>query len=86
VHHESLSDYLEELSFRNLVEWHSEELQRILHGEAACKVFNYNKRRNLIKYGALKMKDPTGPNGGPRIIVSKKTEEILESLRVKIEG
>lgn len=80
----SLADILEELSFRNLVEWHSSELERILDGEPACRVFNDSKRRSLISHGILTMRDPVGAGGGPRLLVSENAKELLG--RMKREG
>lgn len=43
----------EELSFRNLVEWHRDDLIRILKGIPASEVFTEYHHRQLIKNGVL---------------------------------
>ena len=45
------------MSFRNLVEWHRDNLIRILKGELATRVFTENHHQYLVKYGILK-RDP----------------------------
>ena len=48
----------EELSFRNLVERHRDDLIRILKGTPASEVFTEYHRSRLIKNGVLR-RDPT---------------------------
>ncbi len=44
---------LEQMNFRNLVEYHREDLQRIIEGEPASKVLSWSRHSNLNKYGVL---------------------------------
>ena len=44
---------LEELSFRNMVEWHREDLLRVMNGENVTAVFTEHKHSYLKKYGIL---------------------------------
>ena len=48
----------EEMSFQNLVEWHREDLIKILGGTSASVVFTEYHRSRLIKNGVLR-RDPT---------------------------
>lgn len=48
----------EEMSFQNLVEWHRDDLIRILDGTPASEVFTEYHRSRLIKNGVL-LRDPT---------------------------
>jgi len=43
----------EELSFRNLVEWHRDDLIKILNGTPASEVFTEYHHSQLIKNGVL---------------------------------
>ena len=43
----------EEMSFRNLVEWHRDALIKIVNGTSASEVFTDHHRSCLIKYGIL---------------------------------
>lgn len=43
----------EELSFRNLVEWHREALVKILNGALASTLFTEHHHSYLVKHGVL---------------------------------
>lgn len=43
----------EEMSFRNLVEWHKEDLLKIVNGTLASEVFTEYHHRQLIRNGVL---------------------------------
>ncbi len=43
----------EEQSFRNLVEWHREDLIKILNGTLASEVFTPCHHSRLVKHGVL---------------------------------
>ncbi len=45
---------LEELSFRNLVEYNREELTKIMNGARASDIFTETHRRGLIKNGVIR--------------------------------
>lgn len=47
----------EEISFINIVEWHRENLIRILKGELATRIFTESHHKRLVKYGVLQ-RDP----------------------------
>jgi len=44
----------EELSFRNLVEWHRDKLIEVLEGAHASKVFTEHHHEYLVKHGVLR--------------------------------
>ena len=48
----------EEMSFRNLVAWHRDDLVKIMNGALATKTFTENHHEYLVKYGVLH-RDPT---------------------------
>ena len=45
---------LEELSFRNLVEWHRDDLTKVIGGTRATNLFTEHHSSYLIKYGVLR--------------------------------
>ncbi len=48
----------EEMSFRNLVAWHRDDLVKILNGELATDTFTEQHHKYLVKHGVLR-RDPT---------------------------
>ena len=44
---------LEELSFRNLVEWHRDDLVKVMNGSPATTIFTEDKHIYLKKHGIL---------------------------------
>lgn len=77
---------LEELSFRNLVEWYSEELWKIIEGESASTVFSHSKVRSLIRHGVLKVLEPNFVRLRRRVVVSEGAREVLGRLESGGEG
>jgi len=77
---------LEELSFRNLVEWHSGELGRILEGESASTVFSHSKVRSLVQHGVLRVLEPNLVRLRRRVVVSEGAREVLGRMEAGGEG
>lgn len=63
----------EEMSFRNLVEWHKEALLKIVNGALASDVFTEHHHGYLVKHGVLRRV--------PKILRSLPTPEAIRVLR-----
>lgn len=69
----------EQITFRNMVTFYREELQRVLNGEKSTQIFSKGDRRVLRRLGVLELR-PTGHYG--RVLeVSSRTKEILKTWR-----
>ena len=68
---------LEELSFRNLVEYHREDLTKLMNGSPKTKVFTENRSRSLIKHGII-----TRGYNHKRAQPTPRAQEILNTPKV----
>ena len=66
---------LEEISFRNLVLWHRQDLIRIINGAFATNVFTDYSHRYLKKHGVLQL--------APNTKYTKPTPRAMEILGKK---
>lgn len=67
----------EEITFKNMVAFYREELQRIQQGEKSTLVLSKGDRRLLRRLGILELQ-PTG-HYGRLLKVSSRTKEILKT-------
>ena len=71
-----LYEYLEDMTFHNIVVWRRPELMRIIDGEKAVHVIpKSNQRRKLNRDGIL---DIVYRRGGKSIVVSPRAVKLLE--------
>lgn len=69
----------EQITFKNMVTFYRDELQRVLNGEKSTLIFSKGDRRVLRRLGILELR-PTGHYG--RVLeVSSRTKEILKTWR-----
>jgi hypothetical protein len=69
----------EQITFKNMVTFYREELQRVLNGEKSTQIFSKGDRRVLRRLGVLKLR-PTGHYG--RVLeVSPRTKKLLKTWR-----
>ena len=72
-------DAFEQITFKNMVSFYRDELERVLNGEKSTQIFSKGDRRVLRRLGVLELR-PTGHYG--RILeVSSRTKEILKTWR-----
>ena len=71
-----LYEYLEDMTFRNIIVWRRPELMRIVEGENAVQVIpKSNQRRKLNRDGVLNI---VYKRGGKSIVVSPRAMKLLE--------
>ena len=73
---------LEELSFRNLVEFYAGQLRQVFGGRKASGVFTKHERRYLKKHGVLRRFFNGYKKGGSVTSLTAKTLRVLEALDV----
>jgi hypothetical protein len=78
---QELNDF-EQITFKNMVTFYREELERIANGEMSTEVLSKGDRRVLRRLGVLELHF-TGHNG--RLLqVSARTQEILKIMKTRI--
>ncbi|MBD3205130.1 hypothetical protein GF319_02155 [Candidatus Bathyarchaeota archaeon] len=67
---------LEEISFRNTVNFYRKELIELNEGGKATEIFKDRRRKSFVKAGILKREYG---HGGCRLKLSKRTKQILKN-------
>ena len=76
--HQDLNHF-EQITFKNMVAFYRDELQRIQQGEKSTLVLSKGTRRLLRRLGILEL-HPTG-HYGRQLKVSARTQDILKTWR-----